>query len=84
MNCTPLEFYTPLCTVYADTSKVTKIPCTGRNGIYFLQKFKIVLLCGLTELKAQISWAEGVSVVFSCIASIWLIAMLNLRGLSDG
>ena len=31
------------------------------NGEFFVQVFKVVLLCGLTELKALISWEENVS-----------------------
>ncbi|EJF61940.1 hypothetical protein DICSQDRAFT_161253 [Dichomitus squalens LYAD-421 SS1] len=53
------EFYTPLCTVYADTSRVKKVAHNGPEGLYYLQEFKVVLLCGLTELQAQISWVDG-------------------------
>ncbi|TBU25276.1 hypothetical protein BD311DRAFT_853631 [Dichomitus squalens] len=58
-GCALPEFYTPLCTVYADTSRVKKVAQNGPNGLYYQQEFKIVLLCGLTELQAQISWVEG-------------------------
>ena len=54
------ELYTPLCTIFADTSKVARFPQEGPNGTFYVQKFKIVLLCGLTELRAQISWTENV------------------------
>ncbi|KAI0750425.1 hypothetical protein C8Q74DRAFT_1374012 [Fomes fomentarius] len=52
------ELYTPLCTIYADTSKVERVPQSGPNGLYYTQHFKILLLCGMTELQAQISWVE--------------------------
>ena len=50
-----------MCVVYADTSKVTRTPKYGPEGVYYEQAFEIILLCGLTELKAQISWIENVS-----------------------
>ncbi|KAI0628133.1 hypothetical protein C8Q77DRAFT_1162430 [Trametes polyzona] len=53
------ECFTTLCTVFADTSKVVKIPRAGRNGIHYAQSFEIVLICGLTELQAQIRWEEN-------------------------
>ncbi|KAI0708756.1 hypothetical protein C8T65DRAFT_650008 [Cerioporus squamosus] len=58
VDCEP-ELYTPLCTIYADTSKVARRPLAGPNGVYYVQDFKIVLLCGLTELQAQLSWTEN-------------------------
>ncbi|KAI0704722.1 hypothetical protein C8Q76DRAFT_631038 [Earliella scabrosa] len=53
------ELYTPLCTVYADTSKVAYHPQTGPDGLYYVQDFRLVLLCGMTELRAQLSWMEN-------------------------
>ncbi|KAI0350808.1 hypothetical protein OH77DRAFT_1412306 [Trametes cingulata] len=52
------ECFSTLCTVFADTSKVVKTPRKGRNGIHYTQAFGIVLMCGLTELQAQIRWTE--------------------------
>ncbi|KAI0708754.1 hypothetical protein C8T65DRAFT_740136 [Cerioporus squamosus] len=52
------ELYTPLCTIRADTSKVARTPREGSNGTYYVQVYNIILQCGLTELKAQISWTE--------------------------
>ncbi|RPD70094.1 hypothetical protein L226DRAFT_256752 [Lentinus tigrinus ALCF2SS1-7] len=52
------EMYTPLCTIHADTSKVTRTPRQGSNGTYYVQVYNIILQCGLTELKAQISWTQ--------------------------
>ncbi|TFK79391.1 hypothetical protein K466DRAFT_648875 [Polyporus arcularius HHB13444] len=54
------ELYTPLCTIYADTSQVKRQPLNGPSGVYYVQRFKIILLCGLTELKAQLSWDEDI------------------------
>ncbi|CDO71998.1 hypothetical protein BN946_scf184943.g33 [Trametes cinnabarina] len=54
------ECFNTLCTIFADTSKVRKLPCVGKGGVvYFIQKFDVVLMCGLTELKAQIRWTEN-------------------------
>ncbi|CCM04651.1 uncharacterized protein FIBRA_06835 [Fibroporia radiculosa] len=53
------EMFSCLCTVHADTSRILRIKRNGPKGTYFSQEFKVVLLCGLTELKAQISWMEN-------------------------
>ncbi|OSX61860.1 hypothetical protein POSPLADRAFT_1144067 [Postia placenta MAD-698-R-SB12] len=55
------EMFSTLCTVHADTSRVQKVKKKGPKGPYFTQTYRVVLLCGLTELKAQISWIENVS-----------------------
>ncbi|KAF9812314.1 hypothetical protein IEO21_06256 [Rhodonia placenta] len=55
------EMFSTLCTVHADTSLVRKAKRKGKNGTYYKLDYKVVLLCGLTELKAQISWIENVS-----------------------
>ncbi|EED83543.1 predicted protein [Postia placenta Mad-698-R] len=53
------EMFSTLCTVHADTSRVQKVKKKGPKGPYFTQTYRVVLLCGLTELKAQISWIEN-------------------------
>ncbi|KAH9940122.1 uncharacterized protein BXZ73DRAFT_99118 [Epithele typhae] len=53
--------YTTLCTIHADTSRIARVAQQGRNGVYYSQDFDVVLLCGLTELQAQIRWRENVS-----------------------
>ncbi|KAH9940105.1 uncharacterized protein BXZ73DRAFT_99103 [Epithele typhae] len=54
------RFYKSLCTITADTSQVARKARRGKGGVEFYeQHFKIILLCGLTELEAQISWEEG-------------------------
>jgi hypothetical protein len=53
--------FSNLCTVHADTSQVSKTlsPRRGFAGLQFYrQQFSIVLMFGLTELQAQISWKE--------------------------
>ncbi|KAI6044886.1 hypothetical protein EDC04DRAFT_2889550 [Pisolithus marmoratus] len=61
------DSYTKLCTIYADTSKLTSSLQPRRRpngvGVYYTLNFDVVMLFGLTELKAQISWKEdGVEV----------------------
>ncbi|KAI0824355.1 hypothetical protein BC628DRAFT_1322727 [Trametes gibbosa] len=53
------ECFTTLCTIFADTSEVAKTPRKGRNGTHYSQSFDVVLVCGLTELQAQIRWVEN-------------------------
>ena len=58
------EMFTTLCTVTADTSQMAKRLQARRNSNgakYYHQSYSVVLLFGLTELKAQISWMEDVS-----------------------
>jgi hypothetical protein len=52
-----------LCVVTADTSRIpsimTQLVGVGGN-LYYEQHFTVVLLFGLTELKAQLRWMENV------------------------
>ncbi|EKM53451.1 uncharacterized protein PHACADRAFT_148058 [Phanerochaete carnosa HHB-10118-sp] len=50
------ERFSTLCTVSADTTKVKKERKKRGGNTYHTLDFKVVLLCGLTEFKAQISW----------------------------
>ena len=55
--------YTKLCTIEADFSGVPLLPqptATGR-GTFYRIRYDIILLFGMTELKAQIAWKENVS-----------------------
>ncbi|KAI0656117.1 hypothetical protein C8Q70DRAFT_1056983 [Cubamyces menziesii] len=53
------ELYIPLCTIAADTSRVLKKPKRGQSReVYYAQEFDVVLICGYTQLKAQIRWYE--------------------------
>ena len=63
--------FTHLCTIYADTSHVVRRSKQGSNGVYYVQKFKIVLLCGLTEMQAQLSWVENVRVLKA--STLWYL-----------
>ena len=57
------ENYTKLCTIEADLSRVPLLPrpkATG-NGIFYSVNYDIILLFGMTELKAQVAWTENVS-----------------------
>lgn len=59
-----LECFTSLCTISADTSAVVKTPKVGPCGdVYYTQYFEVVLLCGLTELQAQIRWTQDVCII---------------------
>jgi hypothetical protein len=57
-----------LCSVTADTSRIPKT-MTARlstsGNVYYQQQFSIVLLFGLTELKAQLRWMENVRILFA-------------------
>jgi hypothetical protein len=60
--------FATLFTVKADTSQMIKAikPRRGQGGaLFYEQKFSVVLLFGLTELKAQLSWVEDVSAFFA-------------------
>ena len=57
------ECFATLCRVYADTSKVSRRRQQGPKGHFYRQEFRVVLFCGTTELKAQISWVENVSLL---------------------
>ncbi|PCH36683.1 hypothetical protein WOLCODRAFT_157381 [Wolfiporia cocos MD-104 SS10] len=51
--------YSMLCTVHGDTTRVQKVKKKGARGEFFVLKYNVILICGLTELKAQISWIEN-------------------------
>ena len=50
-----------LCTVFADTTAIKKDRKQRGSSAFYTLDFRVVLQCGLTELKAQISWIEQVS-----------------------
>lgn len=59
--------FTDLCEVTADVTKVKNLiePQYNRHGSkYYSLTYDIVLLFGLTELKAQIAWIENVGFTF--------------------
>jgi len=56
------DMFSTLCTVTADTRQMANLlqPHYGMDGVlYYRLDYKVVLLFGLTELKAQISWMEN-------------------------
>jgi hypothetical protein len=57
-----IENYTKLCSITVDLShmRLTSMKKLTGEGIYYRLDVDIVLLFGLTELKAQIAWKEGV------------------------
>ena len=69
--------YTKLCTIEVDLSHISLIPRykgNGERGQYFRLDYDLVLLFGLTELKAQVAWKEGV-----CVLHFLLLDFLSLR-----
>jgi hypothetical protein len=77
--------FATLCSIEADTSQMITAmkPRRGRGGVFFYQQeFSVVLLFGLTELKAQISWVEDVSPLSSLC--YWLIDHVYCRAKRSG
>jgi len=53
--------YTKLCTIEADLSRVPMVPrpkASGKGSFYRVD-YDIILLFGMTELKAQVAWQES-------------------------
>ena len=72
--------FADLCEVTADLTKLKKKcliqPQTNHRGAkYYVLKFDIVLLFGLTELKAQLAWTENVSHRFSLKFCNWPLTL---------
>ncbi|OCH89888.1 hypothetical protein OBBRIDRAFT_835494 [Obba rivulosa] len=57
MDTEPYRFET-LCIVRADVSDIRMSPRSGPNGSYYRFSYDVVLLFGLTELKAQLRWMD--------------------------
>lgn len=53
------EKFTTLCTIFADTTQVKKEKKQRGGSTYFTLDFRVVLLCGSTEMRAHISWIEN-------------------------
>ncbi|KAF8638104.1 hypothetical protein AX17_002444 [Amanita inopinata Kibby_2008] len=54
--------FTPVCTVVADTSSLPNSETSQQSvaGLrYYRKEYDIILLFGMTELKAQIAWTEN-------------------------
>jgi len=48
-----------LCTIEVDLSRATLVPKATKKGSYYSVEIDIILLFGMTELKAQIAWQEN-------------------------
>lgn len=64
--------YTKLCTINVDLSHLplaARMKPKGLSGSYYRLDYELVLLFGLTEMKAQVAWKErlGGKVCFSYI-----------------
>jgi hypothetical protein len=58
---THLANYAKLCNIEADLSHLPLTPLRGsQGGTYYRVDYDVVLLFGLTELKAMIAWEEEV------------------------
>ena len=62
--------YTKLCTIVANHSKIPMSLgarlVNGTSGICYRIRFEVILLFGLTELKAQLAWKEdGVEIRYA-------------------
>ncbi len=68
-----IDYFSDLCEVTADLSEAKKSVQPEINlksgDLYYRLYFDIVLLFGLTELKAQMAWIENVSNIFSSIVA---------------
>ena len=52
-----------LCEIQADVSTAPYETKHGKAGaVYYMREFSVILLFGLTELKAQIGWIDSVTV----------------------
>jgi hypothetical protein len=57
-----LDNYTKLCTLEADLSQAMVVrPKANGKGSFYRASHDIILLFGLTELKAQVAWKVNVS-----------------------
>ena len=58
--------YKRLCTIKADLSRIPMLPQRKATGkvIFYRVDYDLVLLFGMTELKAQVAWREKVSSLF--------------------
>jgi len=65
--------YSRLCTIKADISHLPKTPkINPSGGTYYRIDYSVILLFGLTELKAQLCWNENVRY------SLWIFLCLPL------
>lgn len=75
--------FSTLCTVRADTTKLAKSlsPRRAADGsLYYALEMKVILLFGLTELTAQVSWMENVSFFLSFFLGILDSLLRSYKG----
>ena len=59
----PKDRFETLCHVAADVSKAPSTLKIGKSGkMCYHREYDVVLLVGLTELKAQIRWTDSITV----------------------
>ena len=66
-----LDMYPTICYIGANTLQISRNiqPRRSPGGkVYYALEFEVILLFGLTELKAQIAWKEEVSSLILAIA----------------
>jgi len=69
--------YSRLCTIKADISHLPKTPKKNPSGgTYYRIDYSVILLFGLTELKAQLCWNENVR--YSLILCLPLLKFVSL------
>jgi hypothetical protein len=83
-----LDNYTKLCTLEADLlqAMVTQPKANGK-GSFYKADYDIILLFGLTELKAQVAWKVNVSDLYILLfdpADIGLILRVVFREKRNG
>lgn len=89
MNISTVHFV-DLCEVTADVTNLKSSiqPRTNNRGAkYYTVAYEVVLLFGLTELKAQIAWTQNVSHRFSlkyCHASDAILQGVERRFVDHG
>jgi len=65
-NCNLTGNYTAVCTIHYDLSEVPFKPVRGPDGReYSVVVYEVVLVFGLTEFKAYVTWKDDVSRILS-------------------
>jgi hypothetical protein len=69
-----IENYTKLCTIEVDLSHLPLSPRSkSGGGSFYRLDYDIVLMFGLTELKAVIAWKQNVGLCLDFIASLFIV-----------
>jgi len=70
LTSSPASFST-LCSIHADLSELSRTLSPRKSALdrsdYYVIDFEVIMLFGLTELKALISWKYKVCALFSLI-----------------